>query len=55
MANLSGADFDCSAMLMTSLGSNDLSEVKGLETVNHQGPPWIGIDTIYKSKGGERT
>jgi hypothetical protein len=42
-------------MAMTSLGSNDLSEVKGLETVNHQGPSWIGIDTIYKSKGGERT
>jgi len=45
-ANLSGADFNGSAMLMTSLGSNDLSEVKGLETVNHQGPSWIGIDTI---------
>lgn len=29
-ANFSGADFNGSAMLMTSLRSNDLSEVKGL-------------------------
>lgn len=36
-------------MLMTSLGSNDFNEVKGLETVNHEGSSWIGIDTIYTS------
>jgi hypothetical protein len=38
-------------MWKTSLESNDLSEVKGLETVQHIGPSWIGIDTIYESKG----
>jgi TIR domain len=30
---------------------NDLSEVKGLETVDHGGPSSIGIDTLYKSVG----
>jgi len=35
----------------TSFGDNDLSTVKGLETVEHNGPSTIGIDTIYKSKG----
>ena len=35
----------------TVFGDNDLSETKGLETVQHTGPSTIGIDTIYKSKG----
>ena len=35
----------------TVFGNNDLSTVKGLETVRHLGPSTIGIDTIYKSKG----
>lgn len=29
----------------------DLSETKGLETVQHAGPSPVGIDTIYRSKG----
>jgi hypothetical protein len=29
----------------------DFSEIKGLETVGHQGPSSIGIDTLYKSMG----
>jgi TIR domain len=29
----------------------DLSKVLGLESVDHDGPSHIGIDTIYKSKG----
>jgi hypothetical protein len=29
----------------------DLSTVQGLETVQHEGPSTIGIDTIYQSKG----
>ena len=29
----------------------DLSTVQGLDTVNHEGPSTIGIDTIYKSRG----
>jgi hypothetical protein len=32
-------------------GAVDLSEVVGLETVSHQGPSTIGIDTIYLSQG----
>lgn len=35
----------------TVFGDNDLSTVKGLETVTHNGPSAIGIDTIYRSKG----
>jgi len=36
---------------VTSFNDVDLSNVKGLETVHHDGPSTIGIDTIYKSKG----
>jgi hypothetical protein len=35
----------------TIFASVDLSEVEGLETVEHIGPSTIGIDTIFKSKG----
>jgi hypothetical protein len=35
----------------TVFGNNDLSTVKGIETVQHLGPSTIGVDTIYKSKG----
>jgi hypothetical protein len=35
----------------TLFGNVDLSVVKGLETVRHEGPSIIGIDTIYGSKG----
>ena len=35
----------------TTFGDVDLSAVKGLETVSHDGPSTIGIDTIYRSKG----
>ncbi len=55
-ANLRGADFENSNFTsaevgFTVFGDNDLSTVKGLETVRHIGPSTIGIDTIYKSKG----
>jgi uncharacterized protein YjbI with pentapeptide repeats len=65
-ANLSGADLrsanffradllraDLTGALIghTIFGANDLSDVKGLETVRHEGPSTIGIDTIYESKG----
>jgi uncharacterized protein YjbI with pentapeptide repeats len=45
-ANVEGAIVDWSVF-----GGVDLSEVKGLDTVNHHGPSTVGIDTIYKSKG----
>jgi uncharacterized protein YjbI with pentapeptide repeats len=50
-ANLRGADFTNVVLRFTSLVNNDLSEVKGLETVNHSLYSSIGIDTIYKSHG----
>ncbi len=34
-----------------AFGDVDLSAAKGLDTVQHEGPSKIGIDTLYKSKG----
>ncbi len=50
-ADLAGADFTGASFYHTTFGDNDLSEVKGLETVHHEGPSTIGIDTIYRSQG----
>jgi hypothetical protein len=35
----------------TSFSAVDLRNVKGLDTIKHQGPSTIGIDTIYLSHG----
>ena len=43
-ANLAGANTG-----WTMFGDVDLSAVRGLETVQHQGPSTIGIDTLYRS------
>jgi len=50
-ADLSNSNFTSALMVFTLFADNDLSTVKGLETVHHLGPSTIGIDTIYKSKG----
>jgi hypothetical protein len=55
-ADLRGAFLDNSDFTDARIGNNvfannDLSSVKGLETVQHRGPSTIGIDTIYKSGG----
>jgi TIR domain/Pentapeptide repeats (8 copies) len=50
-ADLSGADLTAASIGYTTFGDNDLSSVKGLETVRHHGPSTIGIDTIYISRG----
>lgn len=61
-ANLTGADlsgiedlsdvnFSRATMGWTILGDIDLSCVRGLETVTHEGPSTVGIDTIYASRG----
>lgn len=60
-ADLSGAAFDAAGfhktnlnnckLIFTSFGHVDLSEVIGLEQVVHQGPSFIGIDTLFMSKG----
>ena len=50
-ANLSEANCIASIVGGTTLGNVDLSRAKALETVKHEGPSTIGIDTIYKSSG----
>jgi hypothetical protein len=50
-ANLTEADFSQAMMNYTILGNVDLGAAKGLETIQHQTPSTIGIDTIYRSQG----
>ncbi len=45
-ADISGAHF-----WGTTICNCNLSEVKGLDKVNHLGPSSIGIDTLYASRG----
>jgi uncharacterized protein YjbI with pentapeptide repeats len=49
--NLQGANLDNALMGWTVLGDIDLSAVQGLDTVRHDGPSTIGIDTLYRSHG----
>jgi hypothetical protein len=50
-ANLNGADLSGAHTWRTNFADVNLSTVKGLETVFHEGPSTIGIDTIYHSQG----
>ncbi|MGA2687383.1 MAG: toll/interleukin-1 receptor domain-containing protein [Candidatus Korobacteraceae bacterium] len=50
-ADLSDADFSEALLGWTILADVDLSTAKGLETVRHDGPSTIGVDTIYRSQG----
>lgn len=50
-ADLSGSNLDHAHFRDTILADNDLSTVKGLETVRHRGRSTIGIDTVFRSKG----
>ena len=50
-AELAGADFTGASIWNTVFGGVDLSTVKGLEEVNHDGPSVIGVDVIYRSNG----
>lgn len=50
-ADLRHSDFTKACLGSTVFGDNDLSTVKGLETVEHVGPSPIGLSTIYRSKG----
>lgn len=50
-AILIDADLSRSEIGWTTFGSNDLSTVKGLETVVHNGPSTLGIDTLFISDG----
>jgi uncharacterized protein YjbI with pentapeptide repeats len=49
--NISEADLGAAYVGWNTFGDNDLSSTKGLETVIHQGPSTIGIDTLFKSDG----
>ena len=49
--NLRGANLSKARVGWTIFGDNDLSAVKGLETIEHAGPSTIGIDTLYRSQG----
>ena len=48
---LNGTDLGRAIVRWTVFGDIDLSMAKGLETMEHEGPSTIGIDTIYRSKG----
>jgi hypothetical protein len=50
-ASLSGADLSECAVGWAVFGATDLSAVKGLDSLGHEGPSTIGIDTLYASKG----
>lgn len=45
------ANFTHCWIAFTTFAETDLSEAKGLDTVNHAGSSTIGIDTLYLSKG----
>jgi hypothetical protein len=47
--DLRGADLRGAYIGMTTLGDNDLSLVKGLDTIKHTARSIIGVDTIYNS------
>lgn len=50
-ANLFGADMTSAEVGYTIFGDLDLPEVHGLETVRHNYPSTIGIDTLYNCHG----
>jgi hypothetical protein len=50
-ADLADSEFANASMSHATFGDNDLSVVKGLDTVRHVGPSSISIDTIYRSQG----
>ena len=50
-ANLRAPDFTAVRTYGTIFADVDLSAAKGLETIQHDGPSTVGIDTIYKSHG----
>jgi TIR domain/Pentapeptide repeats (8 copies) len=48
---LSGADFSGAHIGRTILADVDLSEVNGLDSIEHGAPSTIGIDTLFLSRG----
>ena len=52
LAHLEGRDFSEVIAGDTKFATCDLSEAIGLLSIMHEAPSTIGLDTIYKSKGG---
>jgi len=50
-ANLNNADLSHTTVRFIQFNNIDLRTVRGLDTVQHTGPSYIGIDTIYRSEG----
>jgi uncharacterized protein YjbI with pentapeptide repeats len=50
-AVLPGADFSGARCGYTTFGNVDLSDVKGLESITHDAPSTVGIDTLFRSGG----
>jgi hypothetical protein len=50
-ADLTGADLSGAKCGGTVFGDLDLSNVIGLDTISHQSPSVVGVDTLYKSMG----
>jgi len=51
LTKLGGADFTDARFGFALVANVDLSEAKGLQTLFHDGPSSVGIDTIYRSRG----
>jgi uncharacterized protein YjbI with pentapeptide repeats len=51
LAEFIDVDFTDATIGFAIFADNDLSKVRGLDTLNHRMPSTIGIDTIYRSKG----
>jgi hypothetical protein len=51
LADLSGAALSEAKCFATTFGSIDLSEVRGLESIRHEGPSSVDVDTLVSSKG----
>jgi len=49
--DLDRADFSRAQTAWTVFGEVDLSKAKGLETIRHEGPSTVGLDTIHSSQG----
>jgi uncharacterized protein YjbI with pentapeptide repeats len=50
-ADLRDTDLTEAKIGWTTFGDIDLRRVVGLETIKHEGPSMIGIDTLYRSNG----
>lgn len=50
-ANLAGTDFTGAMFARTKLIDVDLSQTRGLDHGKHYAPSYVGIDTVYRSRG----